>query len=109
MSKTILESAKEVLGEIQSANADGKITLAEAGRISGAVIHAAAATVDALEDRQAGFSQVVEAAEAAFDEIIAPLDLQGIPNWLEVQAKAVIRTQIRPAIQAMYEALDAAA
>lgn len=106
---TILESAKTAIGDIQTATADGKITLIEAGRIVGAVIHSAAAVVDALEDRQSGFGQVVEAAESAFDEIVAPIDLAGVPSWLESQAKALVRAQIRPAIEAMYEAIDAAA
>jgi len=105
---TILENAKKIVGDIQSATADGTITMAEAWRIVGAVIHAAAEAVDALENRQAGFGQVVDAAEAAYDTLIVPFDLKGVPNWLESQAKSLIRAQIRPAIEAMYTALEAA-
>lgn len=106
---TILEHAKDAASKITLAAADGTITLREAWTIFGAVVHAAADAVDKLEDRQAGFAEIVEVAEAAFDTLVAPLDLAGVPQWLEAQAKALIRGQIRPTIEAMYDALDASA
>lgn len=106
---TILEHAKDAASKITLAASDGTVTLREAWSIFGAVVHAAADAVDKLEDRQAGFSEIVEAAEAAFDTLVAPLDIRGLPVWAENQMKTLIRGQIRPAIEAMYDTLDASA
>lgn len=87
--------------------ADGKITLPEAAAYVFEVIETAAEIVKTLEDRQGQFETLVKDCEAWFDEHIAPLDLRGVPNWLEKRfLDPLLRSTIRPAIAAIYDAIE---
>jgi len=100
------DSLEDVVWIVKEATADGKITLPEVGRIFGEMAQAAAVLSRTLEDREANFEPLCRELNAIYDTHVAPIDLVGIPDYLErVAIDPLIKSMIRPWVAMVYSAL----
>ena len=97
---------KEIANLSVAAKKDGTITFAEGASIVGEIVQAGMHVWAALNDDERHFSQLVEACEKLFDEYIQPLDLP-VPNVIEGPVDRFLRSQIRPALATIQEAMGA--
>jgi len=95
------EQIKDIAGDILAARADGKITFREGCGIVSEILHAGSHVAAAAADPVAILPQLIDAAEAAYDEFIEPLDLVGVPNTIEPFVDGWLRGQIRPGLTAL--------
>ena len=88
-----------------AAVSDGQIEFREFWVIGVRLAQAVGNAMDTLSD-PTQFEDLVEECEGAFDQYIAPLDIVGIPAWLETRfVDPALRNQIRPILTLMAEPL----
>ncbi len=99
------EKFDAIRARVAEAASDGKITLPEGFRILGEIVDAAAWAVRALKE-PAELETLITDCEAFYDQVVQPLDLKAVPDWLERSVvDPMLRRAIRPSITALYEAL----
>jgi hypothetical protein len=90
---------RERLGDISEslsqAKADGTIDIGEAWALFGQITAAGSHVMGDLGS-SSGIDHLTRECEALFDEHIKPIDIKGVPNWIEPTVDRVIRSQIRP-------------
>lgn len=90
---------------IDTFTADGKLSYKESFVVALRMAQALGNAVDQLSDPSQLESLILE-CEEAYDEHIAPLDISGVPNWIENRfVDPTIKSQIRPALTMMAEML----
>ena len=102
---TLEQQIAHAVASIKEARADGTITLKEALHVAADITHAAWEVLDSITDPVAGKEDLIRAAEAVYDEYLAPLDLVGVPNRIEPYVDKVIRDTIRPGIALLVDAV----
>jgi hypothetical protein len=81
----VQDSITQIIASYQTVVADGKLTLSELWTL----FQNATATLVQLVERYSGYSGtekrdvVLAALGTLYDEIIAPVDIKGVPNFLE--------------------------
>jgi len=98
----------EIVSTVVTAREDGKFTLAEAATIAMQCVEAGTHVAQALGDYERHFSELVAACESVFDKYVAAIDWPGIPEFIERPAESFVRSQIRPALQKVYDVLGTA-
>lgn len=78
----------DVAAKLTAAKADGKLDAAELWDLAGVLVGASArrliaALVQAPIDGPAKRKLVAEAVVQVYEQAIAPLDIPGVPNWVE--------------------------
>jgi len=91
----------------KAATADGRITLKEGIAIVGEVLHASAVAAGSLTDPVAGKEDLIQAAEAVYDDFVAPIDLVGVPNIIEPFVDKWLREIIRPGLSRLVDQIGA--
>lgn len=89
----------EAFAAIVSARADARITAAEWLKIVGEFLGAAESAVTGVAADDAGFEQLVRDAETVVQETIIPLDIPGVPPFIEnFVVDPQILAMVRPAL-----------
>ena len=99
----LYEQVKSIVSKVVEARSDGVVSFGELSAIAGEIVNAAAHVMEAIKD-PTHLSDLVLACEKLFDEYFEPIDLKGVPNFLEPTVDGLIRSQIRPMIQRIYDA-----
>jgi len=100
------DSLEDVVLKVEESAKDGKITLPEIWGMFGEISNAAAVLSNTLEDKEAHFEPLCKELEKIYDKYIAPLDLIGVPDFLEKRlVDPWVKSMIRPWVAMVYSAL----
>lgn len=103
-SSSIEKEIADAVAAFTEAKDDGKITLREAFHVAAEVTHAACQVLCSLDNPITHKEELIRAAESAYDNYLAPLDIVGIPNdVIEPYIDGLLRAQIRPALSAIFD------
>jgi hypothetical protein len=103
---TLEQQFQHFLATTREAREDGTITLAEARHLVSDLTAMACTLVHDLGDSDEGAERLIRAAESAFDQYIEPLNITVIPDGMEKAIDKMLRSGIRPTIQAVVAIFD---
>lgn len=90
------EQIRDIVAHTKEAYADGRISFREATGVLSEFQHATSHVLGALANPSERAGELADAAESLFDEYLVPLDIYGVPAYIEEPAEALLRSQIRP-------------
>lgn len=109
MSKTLTEVISEavtaLVAQYRDSTADGKFSAEDAIKLTALAIDQLVAVVNVLgvpgADKKAA---VVEGVRLFYDRVIAPLDIPGVPNWIEPAVDTAIGFGLERIVGGLIEA-----
>lgn len=100
------ERVEAIVAQHAAAKEDGTITASEAFGLAGQIVIAAGQVMVDLVDSREKAGELATCCEEIFDKYIKPLDIKGVPNWIEPTIDGLIRANIRPAILGLVDLME---
>jgi hypothetical protein len=104
---TLSQHFDDLRSQFGDALADKRVSFAETLQITGAIVGAAACTLDKLTDNSR-VGELISEAEALYDELLDPakIDIPRVPEWAEAYVLGIGRQMVRPAIERLVDAIE---
>jgi len=92
-----------IIKQAVEAWADKQITLRELYGLVGEIMRAVIMFMDEMENPEDYKEELIEDCEGLYDEYIAPIDIEWIPNWIEPVFDKLFKSMVRAGIEAAYD------
>jgi len=105
LSEVVSQAVDKLVAQYKDATADGKVTISDVFKLLQLAVVELVAVVNVLAVPGADKKQaVLDGIARIYSEVIAPLDIPGVPNWIEPVVDRVIGLGIQQIVGGLIDA-----